>query len=61
LVATGQVGRRPTVCVWDCSCLASQHEERARGEESTHPYPVDDKGLVARSEVVLKCEQCIDF
>jgi hypothetical protein len=44
LVATGQMGRTPFICVWDCSCLSSPHQQ----SRFNHPYPVSDTGLISR-------------
>ena len=50
LVATGQVGKRPFICLWDASCTspsASSEKGRGSGEYSTfsHPYEVSSAVL----------------
>mmetsp|Transcript_3035 Transcript_3035/g.4634 ORF Transcript_3035/g.4634 Transcript_3035/m.4634 type:complete len:1138 (-) Transcript_3035:82-3495(-) len=44
LVATGQLGKKSVVCIWDCSMLG----ERDGSSSYSHRYNVSDGGLIAR-------------
>lgn len=46
LVATGQLGRTPYICVWDCSCVPTSQDKHPRLSRFNHSYPVSDTGLV---------------
>ena len=51
LVGSGQVGKRPFLCLWDASCaLPSPGSSSSSGEHSgfTHPYEVTNWQLVTR-------------